>query len=283
MAMQSGADIRALIASGTVSIERCPGDTGDEFRGDLVPHITNVGIDITLGAFRCPYDLTARRFLPFKISSQNRRYLLIPARHTVSVETHERLTLSGNIAALVESKVRMVSQGISHISTTIDPLWSGTLLLTFVNNTARPIRIDVGEHIATVVFFVVATPVSSPGDAAIANNDARWVTYSLDAAEAKKERRLTLIAVSLLFAALVIWLLWTLLGGSDGFFSIRDSVLSFWNEDKGASRFEKWSWVGGISSILVILFSLVVALYKFVRFLTAKHNPGTIPHNSASS
>jgi deoxycytidine triphosphate deaminase len=114
--------------------------------------ITDVGFDLTSSSF-----LKVRRL-------RTGSYIEVRPRHAVLVETAEDMRLGRRVGALVASKVRMVSQGFSRISTTIDLLGRGKLLLSFRNNSATFLRINIGTPIATLVFFRSLSPVAGKAD-----------------------------------------------------------------------------------------------------------------------
>lgn len=169
--------------------------------------ITNVGLDVTLGVEDGrAYDLTAQRHLEYQCIRGGGRYLMIEPGHTVSVQTSETITLGPRTAALVESKVRLVSRGVSHVSTTIDPCWSGPLMLTFTYFGKRKLRISAGDAIATIVFLETDSEVHASPEASPKNNAVRWAEYDQEQAEAKRARVITIaLFVSVFAIALVFW------------------------------------------------------------------------------
>ena len=86
----------------------------------------------------------------------------IPQKHTVQILTKESLWVSGRIGGTFHSKVSLVSRGLSHISTTLDPGWYGPLLITVRNNTDEPFHLKPGESFVTLVFSRLVTPTTSP-------------------------------------------------------------------------------------------------------------------------
>ena len=111
---------------------------------------------------------------------------------------------SGNsVAALIESKVRLVSKGISHISTTIDPGWQGTLLLTFSNQSNNQIVIYDGHPVATIVFFYLSTPVQELPEVHSGRNKEIWQNYQKLYLIKNEERKVAFI-VNTIFSILII-------------------------------------------------------------------------------
>lgn len=58
--------------------------------------------------------------------------------------TRESIWVSDKIAGTFHSKVTYVSQGLGHISTTLDPGWKGQLLISINNPNREPIKIVIG-------------------------------------------------------------------------------------------------------------------------------------------
>ncbi|RJO61024.1 hypothetical protein C4544_03925 [candidate division WS5 bacterium] len=90
------------------------------------------------------------------------KYYELPPKSTIQILTMELLWVSPRVGGTFHSKVSLVSKGLSHISTTLDPQWYGRLLITLRNNTDTPIRIKIGETFVTLIFARVRTPTRSP-------------------------------------------------------------------------------------------------------------------------
>lgn len=85
----------------------------------------------------------------------------LPPKSTVQILTKEALWVSSRLGGTFHSKVSLVSKGLSHISTTLDPLWYGPLLITMRNNMDKPIALKSDEAFVTLVFSRVRTPTKS--------------------------------------------------------------------------------------------------------------------------
>lgn len=114
--------------------------------------LTPVGYDFTIGDFA--YSLEKGLLKPV-----DGKYVL-PPRSTIQFLTRESLWVSGRIAGTLHSRVSLVAQGLSHISTTLDPGWYGPLLITMSNLTDKEVTIGADWTIVTLVFFRVRTPTS---------------------------------------------------------------------------------------------------------------------------
>lgn len=111
--------------------------------------LTPVGYDLRVGNL---YSSSFRGG-PFQIKSEEQ--ILISPGDTVLITTLERIGMpqDRSLSALIMSKVSKVSEGLSHISTTIDPDWNGPLLIAMNNHSRDNIRLQVGDPFCTVVFF----------------------------------------------------------------------------------------------------------------------------------
>ncbi|MFB0515598.1 MAG: deoxycytidine triphosphate deaminase, partial [Candidatus Neomarinimicrobiota bacterium] len=96
--------------------------------------LTPVGYDFTVGN----YVLSLEQGL---LNPNHQGFYELPPKSTVQILTKESLWVSGRIGGTFHSKVSLVSKGLSHISTTLDPGWYGPLLITIRNNIDKPIRI----------------------------------------------------------------------------------------------------------------------------------------------
>lgn len=113
--------------------------------------LTPVGYDLRAGG---KYATSDEGVLidPFR---EGMKLSLYPGQ-TALVSTLEKISMpkDGSISALIVSKVSKVSKGLSHISTTIDPDWSGSLIIAITNHSSNKIEIEHGEPLCTAVFFI---------------------------------------------------------------------------------------------------------------------------------
>lgn len=79
----------------------------------------------------------------------------IPAHDTVLVETAEVLHVTQKIGGTYHSKVAIVSKGIGHIGTTLDPGWIGQSLIALHNPSDKAVCIRIGDSIVSVIFYYV--------------------------------------------------------------------------------------------------------------------------------
>lgn len=96
----------------------------------------------------------------------HRYFIYVQAKDTVLIVSKEYFSVPEYIAGYVVSRVSKVSEGFGHVSTCIDPNWSGALLIALSNPMNRPIKIYVGgtacqiennNSLATVSFHYLNT------------------------------------------------------------------------------------------------------------------------------
>ncbi len=116
--------------------------------------LTPIGYDFSVGDFVFSLESGLLK------STDN--FYILPPKNTVQILTKESLWVSSRIAGTFHSKVSLVSKGLSHISTTLDPGWFGPLLITLRNNTENNISIKVGAPFVTLILSKVLTPTKSP-------------------------------------------------------------------------------------------------------------------------
>lgn len=100
-------------------------------------------------------------------SDECKFYIMVKAKDTVLVVSHEFVSVPENIAGYVVSRVSKVSDGFGHVSTSIDPNWTGALLIGLSNPTSKAIKVYVGgkrgastkgDALATLSFHYLNTP-----------------------------------------------------------------------------------------------------------------------------
>lgn len=99
-------------------------------------------------------------------SCPEQQYVYIEPRDTALVLSKEYLQIPAYISGNVFSRVSTVSAGLGHISTTIDPLWRGALLIAISNPSSKPIKLMLRDQtaesipLATVTLQYLHTPVN---------------------------------------------------------------------------------------------------------------------------
>jgi len=101
------------------------------------------------------YNLTAS---PVAWSLKNSKLLLndkneieIPAGDTALIQTDESIYVEKDICGSYHSKVKLVSRGLGHIGTTLDPYFFGTSLIAVHNHTEKNQKIAVGETFVSLM------------------------------------------------------------------------------------------------------------------------------------
>lgn len=120
----------------------------------------------------CGYNLTAtefiystkkKRLLTIHKSNHGTTFVYLPRHDTALILTREYIKLSGRLAGAFYSRVQLVSQGLGHISTTLDPCWDGMLLFAVNNPSNRRIRFVISESPeGNMKYTGIATMVLSP-------------------------------------------------------------------------------------------------------------------------
>ena len=87
-----------------------------------------------------------------------RYYFYVHPKDTVLVVSNEFIRVPANIAGDVASRVSMVVKGFGHISTTIDPFWSGAALIGLSNPTNQLLKVYLNDdekpnQLATISFY----------------------------------------------------------------------------------------------------------------------------------
>ena len=118
--------------------------------------LTPVGYDCTVGTY-------------FLSSSRKRMYEIGPGEEiqifpgeTVLIATQEYIGMPKNrtLGGLVQSKVSIVSRGLSHVSTTIDNDWEGHLLIALTNHQDHIVTLKYGQSFCTVMFLESKSPAT---------------------------------------------------------------------------------------------------------------------------
>lgn len=81
--------------------------------------------------------------------------IVIPKHDTALIETEEIVHVTSKIAGSYHSKVTLVSKGLGHIGTTLDPQWCGHSLIAIHNETDDPVEIACNDTFVSLTFFYV--------------------------------------------------------------------------------------------------------------------------------
>jgi deoxycytidine triphosphate deaminase len=157
----SDTDIRLAIQAGELVI--------DDFAEES---LTPVGYDLRIGDIGWILTRTGamRKTIPVRSAPGRvgQGFALSPGQTALILSREELRMLSPSLAATIHSKVSLVSQGFSHVSTTVDPRWGdkrgGLLLIQISNQGPIPLELYRGEPFATVVFYRTISPATKPND-----------------------------------------------------------------------------------------------------------------------
>jgi len=109
------------------------------------------GGSINLSASSMAWDIKTKKSL----YDSSTDAIVIPKRGTALIQTEEILHVTNAIAGTFHSKVGIVSQGLGHISTTLDPGWIGNLLIAVHNHTDEDFELFVRDTFVTLTLHYV--------------------------------------------------------------------------------------------------------------------------------
>ena len=110
--------------------------------------VTPIGYDLRVGG---TYVTTGKKDIK---NVSDGEFIVLPPNSTSLITTLENIEMPKNrlYSGLIESKVSKVSQGLSHISTTVDPDWRGELLIAVHNHSSEKVSLKYGDTFCTIVF-----------------------------------------------------------------------------------------------------------------------------------
>lgn len=79
--------------------------------------------------------------------------IVLPPKSTVLVATNESIWVSHKIAGTYHSKVKLVSQGVGHIGTTLDPDYLGVALIALHNLSEQEVILKPGQDTFVSINF----------------------------------------------------------------------------------------------------------------------------------
>ena len=118
----------------------------DEGRLVICPYdennLTPVGYNLSFSRF----IVSLRKSTFIKVHHKGDEwYFNLKPNETVLVLTRETIWVSKFIGGTFHSKVSLVTKGLGHVSTTLDPGWHGQLLVPINNPTKEPIKIIIAK------------------------------------------------------------------------------------------------------------------------------------------
>lgn len=185
------------------------------FRDEL---LTPVGYDLTIG----DAYLSLLKKTKYKLGPNEQ--LVIQPGETVLVITQEYIGLPKNktIGGIIQSKVSIVSLGLSHVSTTLDNDWEGHLLIAITNHQPYPVTLRKGQPFCTAMFFLSKNPATRscgkpPGRRDITEERLDYWLKEARQAETTLAKRilpaLVPLSIVVLFSVVGLWIF----GPTEGF------------------------------------------------------------------
>lgn len=109
----------------------------------------------------CSLDLRASEFgWSLKTNSRlkiDQGCLILNSNDTALIYTKESIYVSNRIGGTYHSKVGLVSSGLGHIGTTLDPKFFGQSLIAIHNHSEKDYKLEIGSEFVTIVFYYLAT------------------------------------------------------------------------------------------------------------------------------
>jgi len=184
--------------------------------------LTPVGYDLRIGA-----NYASRNYGKYATLKENEE-IHIKSGDTILVKTLERIEMPADltISGLISSKVSIVTKGITHISTTVDPDWKGNLLITISNVSNETVTLKYGQPFCTAVFLTnksIPTTLSNHDDS---RNDLffqDWTKVNLKA----KNRNTVKLALTILLIPLSTYFGWLFWGNAAGMSAFTSAGIAF--------------------------------------------------------
>lgn len=115
-----------------------------------VKNLTPVGYNLSFSRF----IISLRRKAFIKVIHKNKEwFFMLKPFDTALVLTRETIWVSKFIGGTFHSKVSMVTKGLGHVSTTLDPGWYGQLLVPISNPTKDSIKIVIAKDEESGIVF----------------------------------------------------------------------------------------------------------------------------------
>lgn len=84
--------------------------------------------------------------------------IIIDSNDTALIYTKEAIYVTKKIGGTYHSKVSLVSKGLGHIGTTLDPEYLGLSLIAVHNHSGKDIKLKVGSTFVSLMFHYLKTP-----------------------------------------------------------------------------------------------------------------------------
>lgn len=145
------------------SIEEILINDREDWEKDTTKSDTNLLIENYVSECLTPvgYDLrVGREYVKMKENvysnedlEENQSFIILP-HEIVAIETEEFVAMPQNksLSGLIVSKVSIAEKGLSHISTSLDADYQGSLIITMANLSSRKIELKRKQPFCTVIF-----------------------------------------------------------------------------------------------------------------------------------
>jgi deoxycytidine triphosphate deaminase len=147
--------------------------------------LTPVGYDLRIGN---EYSVSS---VVGQITLSEKEEFKIEAGETALIRIYEKIIMPKNksISGIVVSKVSITAQGLINSTTTIDPDWSGHLLLVLHNHSKTHVLLKQGQPVCTALFFQNASSSTKPSEKYDSRNDLLVNFWNKITKNAMKKRR----------------------------------------------------------------------------------------------
>jgi deoxycytidine triphosphate deaminase len=117
--------------------------------------------DLCLTASEYAYAIGQQKRLTIETESnqdqlgKEKKFFYIPPRDTALVWTDESVWLSNRFRGPLYSVVELVSEGLGHIGTRVNPCWTGVLCIAIHNVSDKAIRINVRDVKRPIAYLAI--------------------------------------------------------------------------------------------------------------------------------
>ena len=98
-------------------------------------------------------EYTINKYQESTITYNNQKYIVLLPLSTTLIETNEVIAVGNRIGGTYHSKVAVVSKGVCHIGTYLEPNYCGHSLLALNSMCDDPILLPVNSVITSITFF----------------------------------------------------------------------------------------------------------------------------------
>jgi deoxycytidine triphosphate deaminase len=126
--------------------------------------ITGCCLHLTASEYAYTFNIAQPTQEPQRLlftDQDDKKFIKIPSRKTAIIWTNESVFLGNYLCGSLHSKVKLVSQGLGHIGTRVNPNYGGILAIALHNLSDNDILIEVGETIAYLRVHRLTSPSSA--------------------------------------------------------------------------------------------------------------------------